>query len=113
LELARDPQHPVGSGRHGYRFIVPLDAESRIDASLWEEHADVCRVVRFRPDEEDDVGHLVRHGKGWAFHYDVKGDEADEAGFRFADERFVIGEYVSIREEDGMRTFRVRSVEHI
>src|SRR5687767_12387137 len=112
LELARDSQHPAGSGRQGYRLIAPLDPEGRIDARLSKEHADACRVVRFRP-EEDDVGHLVRRGKGWSFHYDIKGDEADEAGFRFADEFFVVGEYVSIREEDGMRTFIVTSVEHI
>ena len=113
LELAREPEHPGGSGRYGYRLIVPLDAEGRIDAKLWEAHRDACRVVRFRPGEEDDVGHLVRHGKGWAFHYDIHGDEGDEAGFRFAYERFVPGEYLSIHDEHGMRTFRITSVEHI
>ena len=113
LELARDANYPLGSNRHGYRLVAPLDAENRIDAQLWKTHANACRVVRFRPDEEDDVGHLVRRGKGWAFHYDIKGDEADEAGFRFANERFVVGEYVSVHEEDGMRTFTITSVEHI
>jgi hypothetical protein len=49
----------------------------------------------------------------WAFHYDIDGDEDDEVGFRFDDEKFVIGEYVSIREDETMHTFRVTSVEPV
>lgn len=113
LELAREAGHPEGSREHGYRLIAPLDAEGRIDAHLWEMHRLACRVVRFRPDEDDEVGHLIRRGKDWTFHYDIKGTDDDEAGYRFADERFVPGEYVSIRETEGLRTFRVISVEHI
>ena len=113
LELARETGHPEGDREHGYRMIAPLNGDSRIDAALWKTHHDACRVVRFRPNEEDDVGHLVRRGHYWAFHYDVKGDVGDETGYRFADERFVVGEYVSLHEEDGMHTFRVASVEHV
>lgn len=114
LELAREAHHPEGSRQHGYRLIAPLDAEGRIDASLWELNRDACRVVRFRPDEEDEIGHLVQRGKGpWAFHYDIKGKDDDEAGYRFADEKFLLGEYVSIHEADGLRTFQVTSVEHL
>lgn len=113
LELAREASHPEGSRAHGYRLIAPLDAENRIDAALWKAHHDACRVVRFRPNEEDEVGHLVRHGNYWAFHYDVKGTDSDESGYRFADERFTVGEYVSIHEANGMHTFRVTSVEHV
>jgi hypothetical protein len=112
LELAREPQHPVGSHRHGYVFVAPLDAAGRLDPGLWKEHRDECRVVRFRPNDED-VGHLIHRPGGWAFHYDVDGDEADEAGFRFADERFAPGEYVSIKEGREIRTFRVSSIEHL
>jgi hypothetical protein len=114
LELAREAAHPAGSQLHGYRLVAPLDADGRIDAKLWKQHRDACRVVRFRPDEEDDVGHLVRQANGsWAFHYDVRGDEEDETGYRFGDERFVLGEYVSIHEEGALHTFRVVSVEHV
>lgn len=114
LELAREPGHPMGSAQIGYTLLVPLDANDRIDPETWKTHRDASRVVRFRPDEEDDVGHLVRKpGGSWALHYDVSGDEDDEAGYRFGDERFVVGEYVSIREDDGMHTFRVVSVEPI
>jgi hypothetical protein len=114
LELAREAGHPGGSRQHGYRLVAPLDADGRIDPGLWKLHRDACRVVRFRPDEEDEIGHLVQNGKGtWAFHYDVQGDEEDEAGYRFGDERFVIGEYVSIHEEGALHTFLVTSVEHV
>jgi hypothetical protein len=113
LELAREPGHPAGSRRHGYVFVAPLNDDGRIDPKLWKEHRAECRVVRFRPDDED-VGHLV-HGPGgaWRFHYDVKGDNSDEVGFRFGDEKFVVGEYVSIEEDSKMHTFRVTSVEHV
>lgn len=113
LELAREPGHPVGSRRHGYVFVAPLDETGRIDAKLWRQHRDECRVVRFRPDDED-IGHLVhKPGNAWGFHYDVDGDEPDESGYRFGDERFVVGEYVSIEEDRTMHTFKVSSVEHV
>ena len=113
LELAREAGHPEGSRQHGYRLIAPLDAEGRIDACLWKLHRDTCRVVRFRPDEEDEIGHLLHRGAHWAFHYDIKGKDGVEAGYRFADERFLLGEYVSIHEAEGLRTFRVTSAEHL
>ena len=113
LELAREPDHPAGSRRHGYVFVAPLDEAGKIDAKLWKQHRADCRVVRFRPDDED-VGHLVhRPGGTWGFHYDIDGDEDDEWGYRFADEKFVIGEYVSIDEGGKMHTFRVVSVEPV
>jgi len=54
-----------------------------------------------------------RPGGSWAFHYDIRGNEPDEAGYHFQDERFELGEYVSIREQDGMHTFHVTSVERV
>jgi hypothetical protein len=113
LQLARESGHPEGSRQHGYSLVAPLDGESRIDLEVWKAHQTACRVVRYRPDEENDIGHLIRKGNGWAFHYDVQGDDPDEPGFRFAEERFVLGEYVSIQEKGGLHTFRVTSVEHL
>lgn len=113
LELAREPGHPAGSRQHGYRLIAPLDADGHIDAYLWRLHRDACRVVWFRSDAEDELGHLVHRGNHWMLHYDIKGADSDEAGYRFSDERFVPGEYVSIHEVEGLRTFRVTSVEHL
>lgn len=116
LELARDPDFPNGSREHGYSFVAPLDGEDQIIAADWKTHREECRVVRFWGEDEHEVGHLVRKpGGSWAFHYDIHGDEDDdEAGYRFGDERFRPGEYVSIKEHDGVtRTFRVIAAERI
>lgn len=114
LELAREKGHPAGSAQHGYTLFAPLDREGKIDAELWRTHRDACRVVRFRPDEDEAVGHLVhRPGGSWAFHYDIRGKEDDEAGYHFENEKFQIGEYVSIREDDAMHTFCVTSVQRL
>jgi len=112
LELAREPGHPEGEASHGYDLLAPLDAAGQLDAAAWKQDRDACRVRRFRRDEQDQVGRLGRRpGGSWFFDYG-QGDEDDESGFRFGSERFVPGEYVSIREHDGrMHTFRVVSVE--
>ncbi len=97
LELAREKGHPEGSALIGYTLIAPLDANGRIDLDVWQKHHDFCRVVRFRPDEPDDIG----------------GDLADETGYHFSSDRFMIGDYVSVREDDGLHTFQVASVEPV
>jgi hypothetical protein len=114
LERAREKEHPEGSVLAGYSFVAPLDANGRIDLALWHQYRDLCRVLRFRPNEADVVGHLVRKpGGAWAFHYDVKGAQEDEAGYHFSTDRFATGEYVSVREDDGLHTFHVAAVEPI
>lgn len=116
LELARDPDYPEGSRRHGYEFTAPIDDDGHIDAEAWREQRERCRVKRFWAGEPDEVGHLVRKpGGAWAFHYDILGDEDDdESGYRFAAHVFKPGEYVSIREHDDvLRTFRVVSVKEV
>ena len=114
LELAREKEHPAGSAAHGYTIFAPLDKEGKIDPALWRSFRDFCRVVRFRPDEDEAVGHLIhRPGGSWAFHYDIRGDEDDEPGYHFENERFEVGEYVSIREHDKTHTFCVISVQRI
>ncbi len=112
LDLARDPDFPGGSSEHGYVFVAPLDNDDRIIIEDWRTHREECRVTRFWGSEEREIGHLIRKpGGSWAFHYDIHGDEDnDEAGYRFGDERFRPGEYVSIREHDGItRTFQVKT----
>ncbi|HTV34658.1 MAG TPA: hypothetical protein VME69_16470 [Methylocella sp.] len=114
LELAREKGHPEGEASMGYTLIVPLDETGRIDVDLWQSHRDYWRVVRFRPGETDDIGHLVRKGGGaWAFRYDIGGELADETGVHFSSDRFLIGDYLSIGEEDGLHTFQVASVEPV
>jgi hypothetical protein len=112
LDLARRPEFPAGSSRHFYRFIAPLDDEGHLDAAAWKRQRERCRVVRSWGGEEEDIGHLVhRPGGTWGFHYDLEGDAGDESGFRLGSHRFVLGEYVSIRDSDGgLNTFRVVSV---
>ena len=111
LELARDHAHPEDDSAIAYLMIVPLDAEARIDADIWRSHKQACRVVRKRPNGEDNLGHLV-HGVGgsWRFHYDVAGTTADEPGYHFGGERFEPGEYLSVGEADGVNIYRVVSV---
>lgn len=115
LELARDRDHPEGSRHIGYEFAAPLDAGGRIDADEWRKQRDRTRVRRFRPGEADDIGHLVRKpGGSWAFHYDIDSDEEDdESGYRFGDHAFAPGEYVSVKEDDHLRTFKVVRVQEV
>ena len=114
LELAREKGQPEGAADHGYTIFAQIDKNNRIDSELWRSYRDNCRVVRFRPAEDEAVGHLIhRPGGSWAFHYDIRGEKDDEAGYHLENERFEIGEYVSIREDDAMHTFRVTSVQRI
>jgi hypothetical protein len=114
LALAREPGHPEGDAEVAYIFVAPLDSEDRIDARLWRQHRDACRVVRQRPGEQDQHGHLAhRPGGGWGFHYDGETNQPDEVGYHFADERFIVGEYVSINERGKMHTYRVTTVSYL
>lgn len=113
LELARDHDFPEGAKDCGYEFVAPLNGEGKLDPQIWKSERAQCSVTRFWRGSKPEIGHLVRKpGGSWAFHYDVFGDEDDdETGYRFSQESFVVGEYVSIREhDDKMRTFRVVSV---
>ncbi len=115
LELAREEGHPDGDRSHGYDILAPLTDDGHIDADTFRAQHDKCRVRRFRPDEDDAVGVLKRNRRGdWYFDYDPADDSDDETGFRFGEERFVPGEYVSIKEDDGeMHTFQVMQVERL
>jgi hypothetical protein len=112
LELAREPGHPEGSRATGYELVAPLDAEARLSPELWHKYRDQCRVRRFREGEDDLPGRLARRpGGAWYFDYDASRSDDDENGHRLGAERFVMGEYVSIRDEHAhMHTYRVVSV---
>ena len=110
LELAREPGHPHGDPAHVYHLYLPLLADGRIDAEGWRQSRPLCRVRRERPGEEE-VSGQIRHGPGGRWILDYPGAQSDEVGFRLEDEYFVIGEYVSIREDDDrLHTFRVTSI---
>ncbi len=113
LSLARDKAHPNGNREHGYDFIAPIDDGGHIHAETWKKLRDRCRVKRFAPGEQDEVGHIVhKPGGAWAFHYDIRGNaDSDETGYRLDHHAFRPGEYVSIKEHDGeLRTFIVQAV---
>jgi hypothetical protein len=114
IELAREPGHPEGDAEVAYVIVAPLNANGKINAKLWRQYREACRIARLRPEAEVNTGHLIqRPGGVWAFHYERAPSMPDEVGFHFSDERFVAGEYVSINEEGKMHTYRVASVSHL
>lgn len=111
LELAREPGHPYGDPDRGYELVMPLQEDGTIDAGLWARFRDHCRAVRFKPGGESEIGRVVRRpGGSWALRYE---GEEDEAGYKLGEERFQAGEYVSLRGDEGMHTFRIVSVERV
>ncbi|QCI65683.1 hypothetical protein [Phreatobacter stygius] len=116
LNLARSKDFPEGSKRHGYEFVAPLNSAGHIDVAAWKTHKNLCKVRRFWAGEPDEHG-LLTHRQGgtrgatWIFDYDGAAADDDEAGYRFGEHPFEIGEYVSIKDDDGaLRTFVVTSV---
>ena len=117
LNAARSKEFPDGSIRHGYDFVAPLTPDGHIDLEAWKQHRGECFAHRFWGGEPSMRGLLVhraggRGGSTWAFEWKTgtRGREEEE-GFRFGDHAFNVGEYVSVREEDGeLLTFRVVSV---
>lgn len=111
LLLARARNHPQGEPREGYDLLVPLDDGGRLDADTWRKHQAACRVRRFSGDGDARIGRLRRKPGGqWYFDYE-EGESDDEIGFRLGEERFVTGEYVSIRHENAMHTYQIARVE--
>lgn len=111
LELARSKEFPDGSARHGYEFVAPLDASGHLDVEEWKKNKATCTVRRFTTGERDEEGRLIHVGKGWHFDYDAKDSDDDEPLFKLDRHTIKEGEYLSIKEHDGvMRTFRIVSV---
>lgn len=101
LELARQLEYPNGDSGHGYEVIVPLARNWRLDIPLWEANPRACQVRRFRRGEPDVFGHLERVAQGrWHFSYD-RNQPSERLGFRFENEQYSRGQYVSIQETDG------------
>jgi hypothetical protein len=115
LELARSPDFPTGSPRHGYEFVAPLDGRRNIDLQQWKSARHFCNVRRFWRGEADQIGQLVHKPGGdahafWAFDYEISADEK-ASGYRFGAHTFVPGEFVTIRGHDAREyTFRVVTV---
>jgi hypothetical protein len=117
LNLARSKEFPAGSPDRGYEFVAPLDRSGYIDAKLWQQYRERCRVRRFWNGEAEQIGRLVHKPGGkeharWIFDYDVNRSDDDEAGYRFGIHAFALGEYVSISDENNeVHPFRVESVQ--
>ncbi len=117
LNLARCPEYPEGSARHGYSLRAPLDPLGFVDPPRWKANRAHCVVRRFWDGEADRVGQLVHKpggakGATWAFDYNPNRDDDDEAGYRLGEHAFKPGEYVSITDEAGvMHTFVVKTVD--
>lgn len=101
LELAREAGHPGGAADEGYDIVAPLDAEGRLDGEAQRAEPARGHVRRFSGNETVSAGQL-RHGPGGRWTLDMdQGDAEDVVGFRFEDERFVVGEYVSLSLPSG------------
>lgn len=100
LEPAREPGNPAGDRQGGYGIAPPLDAAGRLDPRAARTMETSCRVRRFADEETVATGWLMTSGReGWI--PDCPGDADDETGFRFGEECFVPGEYVSLQAPDG------------
>ena len=109
LELARCSEFPEGSSSHGYELHLPLRRDGKLDREDLHRHPGETGFRRFwnGADEHGEVkhGHL-----GWVLSFGPDGQD-DEVVFKGDEHRFIAGEYVSIKERDGVaRTFHVVSV---
>jgi hypothetical protein len=101
LELAREPGHPAGDPMDGYDLVAPLDREGRLDGEALYAEPERGHVRRFSGGQTVGRGRL-RRGPGGAWLLDLDdGEAADALGFRFGEERFVTGEYVSLTLPSG------------
>jgi len=111
LLLAREKAHPTGERETGYDLLAPLDPDGKLLSAEWKSHQTACRVRQFGAGSSDRIGRLRRKPGGqWYFDY-AEGERDDEIGFRFGDERFVVGEYVSITADGNEHTYQVARVE--
>lgn len=112
LELAREKDHPEGSGLHGYDLVAPLTDDGHLDAVEWRAERKRCVIRRFWHGEAEQIGELIHtRGGQWAFSYDPTTADDDETLFRL--DRHVLrpGEYVSVIEPDRQQhTFRITSI---
>ena len=102
LELAREADHPQGDAGSGY----DLDAA--------KAEPDRCHVRRFVDDATVATG-LLRHTTGdrWLLDLDP-GDADDVTGYRLGEEKFVLGEYVSLLTAKGdQHTYMVKRLQPV
>ncbi|HYC69385.1 hypothetical protein [Brevundimonas sp.] len=113
LETARGPGRPAGDPTEGYDIVAPLDGEGRLDAAAWREAQDRCYARRFSDGQTEARGRLRHASQRWII--DLEPGEAEDAvGYRFGEERFTPGEYVSLTLPDGeQHTYAVVAVQPV
>jgi hypothetical protein len=113
LELAREPLNPGGDPNIGYDILAPLNAERRLDAAVWREAPEKCRVRRFSHGATLTFGRLRHAGPDRWFLDFEPGLEDDVHGFRLSDETLETGEYVSLTTGDETHTYIVARAEPV
>ena len=109
LELGRCHDFPEGSTHHFYELNLPLTPDGQLNRDSWHKHRGETGFRRVWGGEEAH-GRLKHDRRGWALAFEPESDN-DEVIFKGDEHRFVEGEYVSIKEMDGVtRTFRVAQV---
>lgn len=106
LDRVREPGHPHGSAGDRYTLLLPLGSDGRILEAEAHRHPDYCRVSRTDPAGGVLRG-LIRPGPNRSWRLDF--GEAEETGFRFAEERFSPGQYITVLREGDPHTYRVIS----
>ena len=110
LEMARESGRPAGDPGEGYDIVAPLDADGRLDPDAWRKDPERCYARRFSDGQTEAKGRLRYANRRWLIDLEP-GEAADATGFRFADERFTQGEYVSLTLPDGeQHTYAVAAV---
>lgn len=114
LDLVLDKDRTDRSCAIGYLLVAPLTPDGRIDVALWREHREFCGVICMHPEEPSEVGHLFRAARGtWGFRYDVTRKPTNVPTFHLGSDRFVIGDYASIRDDYGQSLFQVAAIDPI
>jgi len=116
MRLARNPgtEFAAGDDHRGYALVAPLTDDGHIDAAAYAKCKQACQVRHFAPDEDPVDGHLTRRGPRWFFDFDDAQSTDDEPVYRLGGHCFVVGEYVTITDEDGRPlTYRVMSVARV
>jgi hypothetical protein len=116
MRLARNPgtEFAEGDDHRGYALTAPLDHDGKLDLAAWREAQDAAHVRRFARDEDPVVGRLAQRGDQWVFDFSDTEDLAPEPVYRLGEHRFVVGEYVTVADEDGRPlTYRVTEVDRV
>jgi hypothetical protein len=105
LDRVREPGQPHAAGDR-YTLLLPLGSDGRILQAEAHSHPLYCRVSRTDPSGGVLRG-LMRPGPDLSWRLDFGEDE--ETGFRFAEERFSPGQYVTVLRDGDPQTYQVIS----